>query len=305
MTIALCWRLTGDEMGEGLALIRRFGQILVACLAATWTLHAVMAGARADDAPPAGALRPLTTDRPDLTESPFTVNAGHFQIESTLFGYARARRDEDGVREEAFEFATTNVRVGLTRNSEVALVWQPYGLVRRRPKAPATPTQFDGIGSLQLRGKVNLFGNDRFENAGDTALAILPFVTIPTDDDNGISVSDVEGGVIVPFAVVLPRNFGLGLNAGVTAVRDEDDRGYHAEVFLSAALSYAWSDDFGTYYEIAATLNTDNPDGDELILATGFTYALGANAQLDGGINFGVTDGSDRYAPFIGITQRF
>ena len=32
-------------------------------------------------------LRDMTTDRPDVTESPFTVDAGHIQIESNLFGY--------------------------------------------------------------------------------------------------------------------------------------------------------------------------------------------------------------------------
>jgi hypothetical protein len=31
-------------------------------------------------------LRDLTTDRPYISESPFTVDAGHIQIESNLFG---------------------------------------------------------------------------------------------------------------------------------------------------------------------------------------------------------------------------
>jgi hypothetical protein len=36
-------------------------------------------------------LRDLTTDRPDVTESPFTVDAGRIQAETNLFGYARSR----------------------------------------------------------------------------------------------------------------------------------------------------------------------------------------------------------------------
>src|SRR5690606_6853586 len=32
-------------------------------------------------------LRDLTTDRPDMTESPFTVDAGRVQTETNLFGY--------------------------------------------------------------------------------------------------------------------------------------------------------------------------------------------------------------------------
>lgn len=250
-------------------------------------------------------LRPLTTDRPDLTESPFTVNPGHIQIESTLFGYARSREDDAGVHEEAFEFATTNVRVGVTTNTEVNFVWQPYGIVKFHPKALAAPSRLDGIGAFQVRGKLNLFGNDTFEQVGDTALAILPFVTLPTDRDNGISVTDVEGGVIVPFAVVLPDKFGLGLNAGVSWIRGGDDIGTDTEVFLSAALAYEWTERFGTYTEIAAMLVADASDSDTVLLGTGFTYAFGDNTQLDGGINFGLTDASDRWAPFIGLTQRF
>ena len=36
-------------------------------------------------------LRDLTTDRPDLTESPITVDAGRMQVEVNAFGYARSR----------------------------------------------------------------------------------------------------------------------------------------------------------------------------------------------------------------------
>lgn len=248
-------------------------------------------------------LRPLTTDRPDLTESPFTVNAGHVQFESTFFGYAESRTADDGSKERAYEFATTNIRVGVTQNTEFNIVWQPYGIVE--VDAQGRVTQRDsGVGSLEIRGKVNLFGNDRFERVGDTALAVLPFVTIPVAD-NGISVDHVEGGIIVPFAVVLPHEFGLGLNAGISAVRDDGLDEYYAEVFLSAALGYAWTPKFGTYLEIAAFLRADGVDEQVAILGSGFTYAIDENTQLDGGINFGLTDASDRIAPFVGFTRRF
>jgi hypothetical protein len=61
-------------------------------------------------------LREMTTDRPDLTETPFTVDAGHVQIESTLFGFSRSRRDSLGAITDTYELAVTNVRIGLTHN---------------------------------------------------------------------------------------------------------------------------------------------------------------------------------------------
>lgn len=248
-------------------------------------------------------LRPLTTDRPDLTESPFTVNAGHVQIESTFVGYGQRRRDRDGVEERSFEFATTNVRVGLTQNSEINLAWQPYGVVRQSQVGRRTERN-TGIGAIEIRAKFNVFGNDQFEAVGDTALAVLPFVTLPTDDNNGIGVEEVEGGIIVPFAVVLGGKFGLGVNAGLFFVRD-DAADTDTNGFVSAALSYEWTERFGTYYEIAATFGTNAPDGDPVVLGTGFTYALADATQLDGGVNFGITDAAERWAPFVGITRRF
>ncbi len=45
---------------------------------------------------PENLMRDLTTDRPDMTESPFTVDAGHVQFETNIFGYTRSRPDQDG-----------------------------------------------------------------------------------------------------------------------------------------------------------------------------------------------------------------
>ncbi len=249
-------------------------------------------------------LRDLTTDRPDLTESPMTIDAGRLQFEINALGYTRSQPDDEGVAIDSFDYAVTNIRIGVTHNSELNLVWQPYGHARTRPSGGMASSREDGIGGLDIRGKLNLFGNDVFENPGDTALALLPFVSLPTDRNNGISPEDIEGGIIVPVAVALPMGFGLGLNGGVTATKDEEGSGYHAEAIASAALSREWSDRLGSYYEIATVLGTDDPRGDVLLLGTGFTYAVTDNVQLDGGINFGVTSASDRINPFVGLTWR-
>src|SRR4051794_40660281 len=41
--------------------------------------------------PPRQLMREFNTDRPDLTESPFTVDAGHFQIEMDILNYSYDR----------------------------------------------------------------------------------------------------------------------------------------------------------------------------------------------------------------------
>ena len=166
-------------------------------------------------------LRDLTTDRPDTTESPFTVDAGRIQVETNLFGYTRSRPDVDGTVTDSYDFLITNVRIGLTHTSEVNVVFQPYGIVRTRPLDPLLATRSSGVGGVDIRGKFNLWGNDSFDKPGATAFALLPFITLPTDRNNGISPDGVEGGLILPFAVKLSEKFGLGLNAGVHVVRNE------------------------------------------------------------------------------------
>lgn len=253
---------------------------------------------------PDDQLRDLTTDRPDLTESPMTVDAGRLQTEINAFGYTRSRADDMGDKVDSYEYGVTNFRIGLTHNSEVNVVWQPYGQVHTRPAGAAATSREEGIGGLDIRGKLNLFGNDAFDSPGDTALGLLPFVSLPTDRNNGVSPEDIEGGIIIPLAIVLPMGFGLGINGGVTASKDEEGSGYHTEALALAALSYEWGELFGTYYEIASVLGTDDQRGDILLLGTGFTYAVNDNVQLDGGVNFGLTSASDRVNPFVGMTWR-
>lgn len=252
---------------------------------------------------PQSLLRDMTTDRPDATESPFTIDAGHLQVEANLFGYARSRPDTDGTFTDTDEIATTNVRIGLSNDIEIGFVWQPYGSVCI--DSPDEGTLRDsGIGGLDIRGKVNLWGNDTFDKTG-SALAVLPYITLPTDEANGISPEFVEGGVIVPLALALPHDFGLGINGGVVWLKDDEEAGYHSEYIATASLGYEWNSKLGTHYEIAATFNTGDPRGDIVVLGTGVTYAVTDNLQLDAGVNFGVTDAADRFNPFVGVSQRF
>lgn len=45
---------------------------------------------------PRELMREMSTDRPDATESPYTVDAGHFQAELSFFDFSRS--DEGRVR---------------------------------------------------------------------------------------------------------------------------------------------------------------------------------------------------------------
>src|SRR5688500_7994788 len=90
---------------------------------------------RAAEPAPAG-LRELTTDRPDTTESPFTVNPGHVQLEMDAVSYTRDR--EGGAKTEEWEAAAFNLRFGLTRDFEAGIFVVPF---RRMVETPPAGTR--------------------------------------------------------------------------------------------------------------------------------------------------------------------
>jgi hypothetical protein len=47
---------------------------------------------------PRALMRDMSTDRPDKTESPYTVDAGHFQFEADLVSFGIDRSNADGER---------------------------------------------------------------------------------------------------------------------------------------------------------------------------------------------------------------
>jgi hypothetical protein len=281
------------------------GAVLASCAAAGAMAEASKSRYWLFDPTPDAALRDMSTDRPDTTESAFTVDAGRVQIESGLFGFSRSRREADGGFTDSYSYAETNVRVGLANDVEVALVWQPYGVVRTRGASGAAPTRRTGIGGVELRGKVNLWGNDEFGAPGTTALALLPFVTLPTDRRNGVGPAFAGGGAIVPFAVQLSDAVGLGLNGGLEWSKEDDAEDRRAQYVATASVSVAWTERLGGYYEVAARFAGGSGKGDAVSLGTGVTFALADNVQLDAGVNVGVTPAADRFNPFVGLSVRF
>src|SRR3954447_8978655 len=129
---------------------------------------------------PRSAMREMQTDRPDVTESPFTVDAGHVQIETSFFEYA-----SDAGTEE-WDVLPTNIKVGVLNNVDVQFVLSPYQDI-----SPDKGPHAAGFGDAQLRVKINLWGDD----GGNTALALMPYVQFPTGEKD-LTVGHAEYGLI-------------------------------------------------------------------------------------------------------------
>jgi len=238
---------------------------------------------------PRALMRPMSTDRPDTTESPYTVDAGHVQLEMSIAEFAR---EDDGPRTDTLTIAPMNLKVGLLNNADLQ-----FGF------APAEREDGDGSGAtpgpsdLGVRLKWNLWGND----GGPTALALMPFVALPTD---GFSSGHVEGGLIVPLAVQLTDAAALGLMGEVDFVFDED-RGEHVLEFLhTATIGFAIVGPLGGFVEYAGTL-AESGSGYRASANAGLTYGLGPNLILDAGLNAGLTRAADDIVVFAGVSVRY
>ncbi len=251
---------------------------------------------------PVGLMREFDADRPDKTESPYTVDAGHFQIESDIVTFTHDHDTANGANTalDSTSLGTLNLKVGLFNHADFQAVLNPYNHVRTSDKAAGSVTTQNGFGDVTLRLKVNLLGNDR----GPIAFGILPFVKIPSNQDS-LGNHAVEGGVIFPVAAELPYGFGLGAMTEFDRNQDSSSGGYHTEFVNSITLDHGIYGKLSGYVEFFSSVSTENNSRWVGTFDLGLEYGITKNIQLDTGVNLGVTASADDVNPFLGLSIRF
>ncbi len=243
---------------------------------------------------PGDLMRPMSTDRPDKTESPYTVDSGHFQFETDLVSFGFDQWNSDGKRVFGVNAGNINLKVGILNNVDLQLVVENY--VFQQTAAEGKTDRVAGFGDLTTRIKINFWGND----GGPTAFGIMPFVKFPTNT-GGLSNKHVEGGMIFPFAAELPYGWGMGVMTEIDIVSREDG-GYGPDFINSITFSHDIVGNLAGYVEFFSQLSQGEL---AITLDTGVTYALTEDIQLDCGCNFGVTEAAEDFNPFIGLSMRY
>ena len=247
---------------------------------------------------PDSLLREMATDRPDKTESAFTVDAGHYQIEMDVLSYTHDRSDRETTK--SLSAAATNFKVGVLNNVDFQLVVETYNLQKTKDRVTGKRTRASGFGDVTFRSKINIWGND----GGPTALSVMPFVKAPTSRDD-LGNGAVEGGVIFPFAMDLPCEWGLGAQMEVDRLRDSTSSDYHQEFASTITVSHDIAGKLGGYVELFSNLSNENDADWIATFDFGFTYPVTRDIQLDAGVNIGLTDAADNVNPFIGLSLRY
>ena len=244
----------------------------------------------------------MATDRPDKTESAYSVDAGHYQIEIDLLSYSYDRSSAGGehLTVKALAIAPLNLKVGILNNVDLQMIAESYNIQWTKDRAANSSTRLSGFGDLLLRCKTNLWGND----GGPSALAVMPFVKLPTNQD-GLGNGAVEGGIIFPFALELAADWGFGAQAELDYLQDSSSSDYHQEFINTVTISHDIVGKLGGYVELFSNVSTERGAKWVATFDFGFTYALTRDIQLDAGMNIGLTSAADDLNPFAGLSLRY
>ena len=251
---------------------------------------------------PRNLMRPMILDRPDKTESPYTVDAGHFQMEMDLINYGWDRENGEGgdVTTAGFSAGAMNWKVGLVNHVDLQVIVQSFNRLRVDDPSAGPPVIRSGFGEVLNRLKINLWGDD----GGPTALAVMPFVTWPTAG-NDLGATDVEGGIVIPFAVELPAGWGLGMMTQVEVRPGAEGDGIDNSFINTVTVGHDLIGPLAAYAEFFSEVRTESGSLWIGTVDLGLTWTLSDDWILDAGINIGVTRSAPDLNPFAGLSCRF
>ncbi len=248
---------------------------------------------------PDASLRGFCTDRPTKSTGPCTIDAGHLQVEVDLAD--RTVQRSGGIRTRTDLVATPTVKLGITNGLDLELSLAPSIDVETR--TPTRTSSVQGSGDLYLRAKYNLVGDD----SGSLALAVSPFIKIPTAG-HAIGNGKVEGGVVAPIQYTTKDGLQVLTDPEVDLLEDADGRGRHVNIVnlisvtrpvtkTVSASAELWTD---TNFEPSKTVVQASFD-----LGLAWIPAALPTWQVDGGVNFGLNRSTPVSQVYAGLSHRF
>jgi hypothetical protein len=244
-----------------------------------------------DDPAPVKTDEPLSTDRPDFTESSTTVGRGVFQLEA---GYTFVSDDEDGVSTRAHSFPEPLLRVGILADwLEARVAWN---WVDER----VADDSASGSEDLYLGFKLAMTPQQGFL----PEMALIPQMTVPTGSDD-FTADKVLPGVNWIYAWEITDSLSTAGSTQFNQAIDPTTGDTYTEWAQSWTIAASLTDNFGTYaeYFVLAPMNADSVVPENYFNG-GFTYLFSDNIQWDirGGV--GLNNSAADYFLGTGLSVR-
>lgn len=247
---------------------------------------------------PIDLRRPYNTDRPSKTDSPYTVDAGVFQIESDVWNWTLDY--ENGVRTRTWILSNTNFKLGLTNWMDLQVFPQFYVNTRTSGPAFGKPVDHDGFGDTIVRLKINLLGDD----GGKLAIGFLSSIKIPTNTgDTGNHVWEPGLGFLLNYS--LPWGFAFFSQTRIDILDQKRSSNMRVQWQNPIGLSRTIAGNLSGYVEFYDAVSTGHDQQWVGTLDTGLIYQVTSNFSIDVNSFFGLTNNAPDYNVFSGFGYRF
>jgi hypothetical protein len=246
---------------------------------------------------PKELMREMSTDRPDTTESPITVDAGHFQIEASFVDFNRDK--SQGVKTETWAFGQMNLKAGLFDRTDIQFVFNTHE--NEKTSAGGSSSTANGISDLTVRLKQNMWGN---EGDTKTAFALMPWLKAPTGSGD-LSNDKYEGGLIAPLGFEVTEGVAAAVMLQGDVLWDDANSKYFVDWMHTATCGFEITDALGMYVEYVGRHSSGTASNYRAFGDVGVTFAVNDNLILDTGVRVGLNKAADDFGWFAGVSYRY
>ena len=240
-------------------------------------------------APPALAAE-IEPDRPELTESAKLVPRGAVQMES---GLASSRERRAGLATQKTFEADADFRIGMTRNVELNLGWEP--LIRVRG-----PEDDTGIGDVVLGVRYRFV--EGFEDVTwPPHLAVKVFAKLPAAEEP-LGTGRTDFGALLLASFELPHELELEVNLGAAAVGQTRPNSYLAQGIATASLSRDLAPSLLGFLEMLFNTRAERDGREQLSVQIGLVYRLTRNIAVDAGLQTSLAGQAPDYVVRTGLS---
>lgn len=246
-------------------------------------------------------LRELCADRPGFNTAACTVDPGHLQVEIGLTGWTLDKQPDE--RTDSIDAGDILLRYGVGPTTELRLGWAAFGHVRTRDRITGAVERTQGVGDVTLALKQNL--RHPAESANGLALALLPYVTLPTGHDE-IGAGDWGAGLIVPISYKLNDTLLFALSPEIDAAVNESGSGRHLAYGTAMGMEIGLTDTVTLTPELQIMRDRD-PEHHAWMnsAAVSLDFQPAAMMQIDVQATAGLNHDAPDVALAFGITRKF
>ena len=244
---------------------------------------------------PRRLMRPLVPDRPGVTESPYSVDAGHLQYETDVLRLLTRREGPaHGHDWYANHFLA---KIGLTNRTDLQVALNSYTYSGNYDDAdPSQNQRVRGVGNLTLRLKHTLVGDDNSR----WALGLIGYVQLPT----GGAVGDggYEPGLSLPAVFQCTKAWSIGGQVAANLFYDREQSQHYVQLTPTFATDYQFTKVVQAFVELVGYWDVRQASwGSSVNL--GPQLDISDNVQLDFGAHLPLTHSVDREY-FLGLSFR-